>query len=479
MGFRFRSISPAGWITAEKITQQVLWLILFAVLAPILGPRPYGLFSIVMVLVGFCDFVLGDGAAEALVTVETLDPERVVTANTATGVLALAVSLLLVVLAPVEAWVFHDSELTWMVWALVPLPVLSLFSAAPIAILRRTFQYKRLAIRSIASLTVGGLFGIALAVAGAGVWALVFQVLTQRLVEVVVAWMSIPQRFRFGWSASHYRDMHTVSMHVFTGRVMIFTNGQLPRLILGYTLGPTPLGLYALATRFLDVVVYTLIFPRTEVGRIEMRTLPIGTAEFKAAFAKMVEGTALLAFPVILGAVAMIPSLFRLWLDPRWLPGILPAQLLLLSGLPLVLTYGLDVTFLATRNSAIFTRMATLQAATIVLTVLCCAPFGLNITCLALAVRPWLLIPIYLSTFQRKCHLTPSHVLALPSLPFIGAVVMAGVLNLPVSRPHWLDARIDFIALIASGMLIYGLFLYQFSPRQLRTAVKSVIARKS
>jgi hypothetical protein len=175
----------------------------------------------------------------------------------------------------------------------------------------------------------------------------------------------------------------------------------------------------------------------------------------------------------------MIPSLFRLWLDPRWLPGILPAQLLLLSGLPLVLTYGLDVTFLATRNSAIFTRMATLQAATIVLTVLCCAPFGLNITCLALAVRPWLLIPIYLSTFQRKCHLTPSHVLALPSLPFIGAVVMAGVLNLPVSRPHWLDARIDFIALIASGMLIYGLFLYQFSPRQLRTAVKSVIARKS
>jgi hypothetical protein len=46
---------------------------------------------------------------------------------------------------------------------------LSTLSAAPIAVLRRSLKFKQLAIRSILGLTIGGVFGIALAVAGAGV----------------------------------------------------------------------------------------------------------------------------------------------------------------------------------------------------------------------------------------------------------------------------------------------------------------------
>ena len=51
MAVRLPTLSPVAWLTADRVTQQVLWLILFAILAPILGPRPYGLFSIVMVFV--------------------------------------------------------------------------------------------------------------------------------------------------------------------------------------------------------------------------------------------------------------------------------------------------------------------------------------------------------------------------------------------------------------------------------------------
>ena len=66
-------LSPVVWLTSERVTQQALSLILFAVLAPILGPRPYGLFAIVMILVGFCEWIFLEGAVEALVTVDNLD----------------------------------------------------------------------------------------------------------------------------------------------------------------------------------------------------------------------------------------------------------------------------------------------------------------------------------------------------------------------------------------------------------------------
>jgi O-antigen/teichoic acid export membrane protein len=46
------SLSSVSWVTVEKVAQQVLWLVLFSILAPILGPGPYGVFSIVMVFIG-------------------------------------------------------------------------------------------------------------------------------------------------------------------------------------------------------------------------------------------------------------------------------------------------------------------------------------------------------------------------------------------------------------------------------------------
>ena len=46
-------MSPSLWVTVEKFSQQAVWLVLFAILAPILGPRPYGLFAIVLGLLAW------------------------------------------------------------------------------------------------------------------------------------------------------------------------------------------------------------------------------------------------------------------------------------------------------------------------------------------------------------------------------------------------------------------------------------------
>jgi O-antigen/teichoic acid export membrane protein len=73
---RLPTLSPVAWTAVERVTQQILWLVLFAILAPILGPRPYGLFAIGSVFVGFCEIALMEGAIEALVSWITCTPRR-------------------------------------------------------------------------------------------------------------------------------------------------------------------------------------------------------------------------------------------------------------------------------------------------------------------------------------------------------------------------------------------------------------------
>ena len=180
------------------------------------------------------------------------------------------------------------------------------------------------------------MIGIIAGLAGAGVWALTLQLLTQRLAEFVIVWIAAPVRPGFGWSRSHFRELSPVALNVLVARTMSVANGFLPRLILGYTLGATELGLFTLANRFLEVIVQTAIVPPTSVGRIELRDSTPGSPEFTRTFAKIAQGASLLSFPILLGAAALAPDLFRLWLGERWQDGIVPAQLLLLSGLPLV-----------------------------------------------------------------------------------------------------------------------------------------------
>src|SRR5215468_1230852 len=116
-------------------------------------------------------------AIEALVSMDEMEERHTASANLANGVIAVGLGCLLFACGPLIGLAFDSDEMRSLVWALIPLPVLSLLSATPIAALRRAQQYKRLAIRSIASFVVGGVLGIVLAISGVGVWALVGQVL--------------------------------------------------------------------------------------------------------------------------------------------------------------------------------------------------------------------------------------------------------------------------------------------------------------
>src|ERR1700733_2250320 len=177
--------SPTMWLTLEKLVQQVMWLILFLILAPILGPKPYGLFTIVMAFIGFCELVIVGATVEALVTHPGATDDHLRTGNLAAMLAAIAAATVAVVAAGPMANVFDAPELAPLFRALAPLPIISALTASPTAMLMREMRFRAFAVRSTVGLLSGGVVAIALAEYGAEVWALVMQILIQRMVEVL------------------------------------------------------------------------------------------------------------------------------------------------------------------------------------------------------------------------------------------------------------------------------------------------------
>ena len=318
--WRLLGSSPTIWLTLDRLTQQAIWLLLFAILAPILGPKPYGLFTIVMAFIGFCEMVIVGGAVEALVTIPEATDSHFRTVNLA-GVVAAAVAggVVFAAAGPIANF-FEAPELEQLFHVLAPLPVISALTAIPVAVLSRHMRFRALALRSIVGLVASAMIAVALAWYGAGVWALVAQVLAQRCIELAILWASAHTRLGFGWSQSNFRELRGYALNVIISKGMFWAGSQIPRIILGWYLGATDLGLFALAGRLIDITSQVFIVPRSAVARLTLRKFADAPAGFAEDFNLTIRQIAILCFPVCCGLAALMPILYA-FLGQRWTSG--------------------------------------------------------------------------------------------------------------------------------------------------------------
>jgi O-antigen/teichoic acid export membrane protein len=131
-------------------------------------------------------------------------------------------------------------------------------------------------------------------------------------------------------------------------------------------------------------------------------------------------------FPLCVGGAAIVPTLFHVWLDPRWVGAIVPAQLLLLTCIPLCTQYVSGAALLAMNFQRAEALVSMVQTATTVVAVAVCAPFGLVAASIGIAARPFLMLPLTAGMLQRRCGIPASAILG-PQWPALAASLTMGV----------------------------------------------------
>jgi O-antigen/teichoic acid export membrane protein len=461
---RFSDLSPTAWVTTQTVVTQVIGLALFAVQAPLLGPTAFGLFSFVMVFVGFCELVLNSGVTDALISIRSIEARHFEVVTTITALFSLLLGVLVFATARQLAdFCGQPTAYPLFRWMAV-LPLITSFAAAPNAAAKREMLFRPLAIRAILGWLAGGTVGVVLAIRGAGAWALVWQALVQRLVSVVALWICVPIRLRFAWSPRHFVDVWRFAVPVILASVMGWASGQIPRLILGIYLGPMDLGLYSMAARLNDILVQAAIVPSTVVARVSLRHFAGNPQGRDERISGILRRMSVLCFPFAVGGAALLPPVFHVWLDPQWFGGILPSELMLLMGVPLLSVYMINAVLLAFNEQHYDAILSTLQTLLIVILTLFFARFGLLIAVAAIALRPVLMLPVQLAFLARRCALRAS-VLLSSQMPALAAATLAGALVWLVRTP--LEARLGsvltFLLLALAGATVYAVFLSMLS----------------
>ena len=185
---RLRDEAARGaiWSLAAQWGIKMSGLVTFVILARILAPEQFGVMALASTLAFVLTLLADFGFSAYLIQATNPDQRTFSTAFWVSVSTSAALALLLVALAWPLSDFFEAPEAAPVIAALSMTVLVDSLRSVPGALLKRRFQFGALAMQMLVGNITGQIVAIGLALAGAGVWALVGQAWTLSLVSLVL-----------------------------------------------------------------------------------------------------------------------------------------------------------------------------------------------------------------------------------------------------------------------------------------------------
>lgn len=297
-----------------------LGLISTAVMARLLRPQDFGLLAMVTAITAFVHLFKELGLSNATVQRSQVTHAQVSLLFWVNVALSLAVTIVVLALAPVIAWFYHEPRLFWITICLAPNFIFSGLIVQHLALLRRQMEFRALAIRDMVAMATGITVGISLAWLGFGYWALVAVVVTTNLVGCLLIWTICgwrPSAFRRGVGA---RAMFAFGGNLTAFNVLNYLTLNFDNILIGRVLGSRALGFYTKSYGLLMLPIAQINMPMASVMLPGLSRLQNDPPEYAKLFVTAVRTIALVTVPMVVFSFFLSQDIVLVLLGRKWLP---------------------------------------------------------------------------------------------------------------------------------------------------------------
>ncbi|HVQ37510.1 MAG TPA: lipopolysaccharide biosynthesis protein, partial [Pyrinomonadaceae bacterium] len=229
-----------------------------------------------------------------------------------------AITLATIATAPLLAWFYGDSRLTWITVGYAISIILTGLNIQHEAILSRQMRFTTLAIVDISSLLAGLIAALVGAWYGAGYWALVLSQGVSAFVRVVVTWTACRWRPGLPVRGSGVRSILSYGGNLTGFNLINFFSRNLDNALIGRYWGSYQLGLYAKAYQMLLLPMEQINAPIAAVAVPALSRLAESPERYRKAYLSILEKIAMITMPGIALMIATSDWLVLLLLGPQW-----------------------------------------------------------------------------------------------------------------------------------------------------------------
>ena len=308
------------WKFAERFAAQGVSFVVSMVLARILMPEDYGAVAIINIFISIADVFLSSGLNTSLIQKRDADELDFSTIFYLNLGLSLVLYLMLFGIAPfiAQAYGMPILKSAIRVFAL-RLPV-SAFQVIQVAYISKKMQFKKFFFATITGTILSALVGIAMAIKGMGVWALIGQYLTNTVIDTMMLWATVKWMPKNMFSIKAAVPLIKYSWKVMMTDLLGTLCNNLGDFIIGAKYSSANLAYYTkgkqLPQLFRTNIYTTLIsvlFPGIAAVNDNMVTV-------KKITRKSVRIMAYIVFPISLGLMAAGKTIVEVLFTEKWLP---------------------------------------------------------------------------------------------------------------------------------------------------------------
>lgn len=455
-----------GWNATSMLVIWVVGMARSIVVARLLAPDDYGLFSMATTVVATVAALTNMGFDLSIITRDFQDETELRTHldTVWTAELGRRLMITLLLLSAVYPTVlFYGEERLYAVLpVLAVIPLIQGFQNIGLVLLQKKVQFKRIVWYEQSSNLAVTALAVALALLTQNVWALVMTQVLGAIVSTVLSYVFHPYRPRLSIDPKAFRDSLNFGKHIFVIGLMTYVTTTADNIALGRLGGTVTLGAYVLAYGLASVPVGIIMGVVNRVmvpAYAELKTSSLEQLErvVDRAFVVTSSLLILLVLPMLLFPDEVIEVLY----GAKWLEAIPLLQILALVGLSRGLANLLSPLTIGMSKPNLEARAKTFEAA---LFVVLLYPLVVRYSAAGAA---WAGVTVYTVAFLVRIgiasRLAPGGIRRIPRvLLMTGLAAACGgglgiVLSAFVTSAVWRLILGSFVSIGTTGLLLLGI----------------------
>jgi PST family polysaccharide transporter len=220
---------------------------------------------------------------------------------------------------------------TTQVLALVYL--IGIWAFVPSTRLVTELRYRTIAIPSMAAQVANTVVSIVLAFAGLGVWALVWGTVAYTIISTVFFWVLRPWRFRLSFRRRVAVPLLKYAQHMISAAVLAFLIINIDDFMVGWKLGTTQLGFYAVAAAYGFLPVSLFSGPAGQAFFPSLTKIQGDPDLLRQGFLEGFGYAMAIIAPSAIGMAVLSPEIVNILFGPGWSDVTVPLLILSFYGL--------------------------------------------------------------------------------------------------------------------------------------------------
>ena len=317
---RTKVFSGFFWKFGERITAQLVTLIVSVVLARVLDPSHYGTVALVMIFITFANVFVSSGLGSALIQkkdADNIDFSSVFYFNLG---LSLVLYIILFFIAPLASDFFNDPILTPALRVLGIRIVVASINSVQQAFVSRNMLFRKFFVSTLFGTVTSGIVGIVLAYRGFEVWALIAQYLTNTCIDTIVLWITVRWRPSYVFSWNKTKELISFGWKLLITALIDTGYNQIRSLVIGKRYSSEDLAFYNQAERYpslfitnINASISSVVFPAMSKAQSDIEKVRQMTR-------RSIQISSFVIWPLMIELFVTAEPLVSLLLTDKWLP---------------------------------------------------------------------------------------------------------------------------------------------------------------